>query len=80
MQCHAIILDTTGATYARQQPTHVEREKNERQRKRRNKRKDREKAKAKKKRTLRKKRNIILQTRYFGVYITGNKYPEKYYG
>ena len=31
MQCHAVVLDTTGTTYARQQPRYIERErKNER--------------------------------------------------
>ena len=32
MQCHAIVLDTTGTTYARQQPRYTER-KNESQKK-----------------------------------------------
>ena len=27
MQCHAIVLDTTGTTYARQQPRYIQREK-----------------------------------------------------
>ena len=31
MQCHAIVLDTTGTSYARQQPRYVEGEKNGKQ-------------------------------------------------
>ena len=30
MQCHAIVLDTTGTTYARQQPRYIEREEKKR--------------------------------------------------
>ena len=35
MQCHAIVLDTTGTTYARQKPRYIEREKKVKERKER---------------------------------------------